>query len=72
MISGLTSTTGNLSIAGALRFFLFLRTQPAGLLFAAQLVMLSLSLFVFVALAVAGALTELDTRKLSVTLTCSP
>ena len=72
MILGFTSYAGNLSIVGALRFFLFFPTQPAGLLFAAQLVMLSLSLFVFVALAVAGALTELETRKLSVTLTCAP
>ena len=55
------------SMVGAFRFFLFL---PPALM--ALLVMESLSLFVLVAIAVAGALTELETRKLSVTLICWP
>ena len=52
-------------MVGAFRFFLFL---PPALM--ALLVMESLSLFVLDAIAVAGALTELETRKLSVTLIC--
>ena len=49
-------------MAGTLRF---LRRFPPA--FTAELVIISLSLLVFEAIAVAGALTELETRKLKVT-----
>ena len=62
-----TPYNGRWSMVGAVRFF---RLRPPA--FIAELVIISLSLFVLVAIAVAGALTELDTRKLWVTLMAWP